>query len=385
MAAACFCTPLRSAPPAGEPDTAQVLSRRDALLEMYRRDPVARQAIGVEIATLETVLANRALRERRFEEATERYRSALLYKDDLEPARAGLVACLIQTEQLDYALSEAQVGLSRLPQSADLLALQGEVLYRLNRLDEAVASWKQSLAARPDTGLQQRVAQVENERQRTEQFRTSEAPHFTLQYDGDRLGTAMEDALLTALEETYNEYVRTFDHIPDAVITVILYTRQTFQDITEAPSNVEGLFDGKVRLPMGGLSNLTSSARAVARHEVAHAFIHSKTRGAAPRWLHEGIAQWLEPRSSRSQGPALAREARQRGPEAPVPFSYPAALSQVEYLVDAYGAHGLMDLLQRLHDGMGMDAALRETYRCDTRGLGSEWGQWLARSFPGGR
>jgi hypothetical protein len=263
--------------------------------------------------------------------------------------------------------------------------LQGEVLYRLNRLDEAVAAWKQSLAARPDPGLERRLAQVENERRRTDQFRTSEAPHFTLQYDGERLSAAMEDALLAALEETYDEYVRAFDHLPDAVITVILYTRQTFQDVTEAPSNVEGLFDGKVRLPMGGLSQLTPSARAVVRHEVAHAFIHSKTRGAAPRWLHEGIAQWLEPRSGRSHGAALAREARQRGPEAPVPFSYPAALSQIEYLVDTYGAHELMDLLERLRDGLGIDAALRETYRCDTRGLDSEWGQWLARSYPGGR
>lgn len=352
---------------------------------MHRRDPVAREALARDIAALETMLGHRVLRERRPEEAIERYRSALLFYDGLEQTRAGLVAALLQTEQIDYALSEAQSGLVRHPQSADLLTLQGESLYRLNRLDEALASWRQALAVRPNPDLEHRVSQAERERRTTGEFRTSEAPHFTLQYDGERLSAAMENEILSALEEAYDEFVRTFDHLPEATITVVLYTRQAFRDVTEAPAGVEGLFDGKVRLPMGGLTRLTPGARGVVRHELAHAFIHSKARGSAPRWLHEGIAQWVEPRSARRHGPSLAREAVRRGPEAPVPFSYVASLSQIEYLVQTYGEHELIDLLDRLRAGMGIDAALRETYRLDTQGLNGEWSQWLERSFGEGR
>ncbi len=367
-----------------EPTDEDLARRRDELIEMHRRDPVARGALARDIAALETLLGHRALSSRRPEQAIERYRSALLYSSEQEHARAGLVAAHLQAEQPEYALSEAHIGLAQSPRNADLLALQGEALYRLNRLDEALASWRQSLQERPDPALDGRIAQVEREQKTSQAFSTSEAPHFTLQYDGERLAPRVEEEILSTLEEAYDEFVRTLDHLPDTVITVILYTRQAFRDVTEAAPNVEGLFDGKVRLPMGGLTRLTPGARAVVRHELAHAFIHSKTRGTAPRWLQEGIAQWLEPRSARGSGAALAREARKRGSDAAVPFSYPAALSQVEYLVETYGAHELVDLLARLRDGIGVDAALRDVYRTDSRGLGGEWAQWLARSHPGG-
>lgn len=386
---ALFCL-IASLPPrlsaASEPSSEQLRARRYELVEMHRRDPVARDALAREIANIDAYLGDIAYKEHRLDEAVNHFRSSLLYNDGLEPARVGLVVSLVRTEQLQDALSEAFAGVARHPNSADLLTLEGEVLYRLNRLDETVPAWRQALAIRPDSALQKRLEQVEHELNRTESFRTSEAPHFTLQYDGDRLEADLEESIVEVLEEGYDEFVRKLDHIPDSTITVILYTRQAFRDITRASSNVEGLFDGKMRLPMGGLTHLSRAARATARHELGHAFVHSKTRGRAPRWLHEGIAQWLEPRSSGSRSASLAREARRRGLDAAVPFSYPSSLSQVEYLIDAYGAYELLDLLEHLRNGMGVDTALRESFRVDTRGLGSEWAHWLDRNHPeGGR
>jgi tetratricopeptide (TPR) repeat protein len=365
---------------AQEPDTADLVRRRDALVEMHRDNP----ALGRDIAMLETLLGHRALREQRHDEAIARYRSALVYHDDLEPARVGLILSLMKTDQLDYALSESQTALARHPGSADLLRLYGEALYRSNRLEEALSAWRRAVAQGAGADLEGRIAQVQNEQQKTGSYLSTEASHFTLQIDGERPAPALESEIVTVLEETYSEFARTLDHLPAADITVILYTRQMFRDITQAGPGVEGLFDGKVRLPLGGLTRLTPGARATVRHELAHAFIHSKTRGRAPRWLHEGIAQWLEPSSARSYGAALAREARRRPPDAPVPFSYPAALSQVEYLVETYGAHDIPRLLDRLRDAADLDSALRDTYRVDSRGLGSEWSLWLARAFPPG-
>jgi tetratricopeptide (TPR) repeat protein len=383
----CLLTLLPLAPSiAREPGTGELQQRRSELLEMHRRDPVARDALAREIARIDTLLGQIALRESRPEQAINHFRSALLYDDGLEVARVELIVSLLKIEEVHDALSEAFSGVARHPDSADLLTLQGEVLYRLNRLDETVAAWRQALALRPEPGLRERLEQVERELERTESFRTSEAPHFTLQYDGDRLDPDLEEAIVEALEEGYDEFVRTLDHLPEATLTVILYTRQAFQDITEAPTTVGGLFDGKVRLPMGGLSHLSRAARATVRHELAHAFVHGKTRGRTPRWLHEGIAQWLEPRSTGSRAATLAREARRRGLDSEVPFSYANALSQVEYLIDYYGTHELLDVLENLREGMSTDDALRETYRVDTRGLWSEWARWLDRNHPeGGR
>ncbi len=371
---------------ARELDIEKLKERRADLLEMHRRDPVAREALAHEIAKIDTYLGDVALRAHQPGEAASHFRSALVYDEAHETARVGLIVSLLQTEQLRDALSEAFSGVAQHPDSADLLTLEGEVLYRLNRLDETVPAWRQALALRPDPALQERLEQVERELNHTESYRTSEAPHFTLQYDGDRLDPNLEEAIVDTLEEGYDEFVRTLDHIPDATVTVILYTRQEFRAITDASSNVKGLFDGKVRLPMGGLTYLNRAARATVRHELVHAFLHFKTRGRTPRWLHEGIAQWLEPRSSGSREISLAREARRRGLDAPVPFTYPNALSQVEYLIDYYGTHELLDLLEHLRDGLSVNAALRDTYRFDVAGLGSEWARWLDRKHPeGGR
>ena len=221
-------------------DIENLQERRSDLLEMHRRDPVAREALAREIAKIDTYLGDVALRAHQPTEAAGHFRSALVYDETHETARVGLIVSLLQTEQLQDALSQAFSGVAQHPDSADLLTLEGEVLYRLNRLDETVPAWRQALALRPDSALQERFEQVKRELNRTESYRTSEASHFTLQYDGERLDPDIEEAIVDTLEEGYDEFLRTLDHIPDATITVILYTRQEFRAITDAPSNVKG-------------------------------------------------------------------------------------------------------------------------------------------------
>ena len=57
---------------------------------------------------------------------------------------------------------------------------------------------------------------------------------------------------------------------------------------------VTGLFDGKIRLPAGGALPTRRELERILAHEYAHAVVHDLTRGRAPRWLHEGLAQALD-------------------------------------------------------------------------------------------
>ena len=52
---------------------------------------------------------------------------------------------------------------------------------------------------------------------------------------------------------------------------------------------------------------MTSELAHVLKHELAHSFINKLSGGRCPPWLHEGIAQFLEPRSLGSNGRQLSR------------------------------------------------------------------------------
>ena len=110
--------------------------------------------------------------------------------------------------------------------------------------------------------------------------------------------------MLDYLEEQYWQITETFRHSPPQPITVQLFPEREFRSVTLAPDWAGGVYDGKIRVPLGGLTRLTPDARRVLVHELTHAVVHSKSRGGAPRWLHEGLAQMAEGRT------LLRRDAR---------------------------------------------------------------------------
>ena len=77
---------------------------------------------------------------------------------------------------------------------------------------------------------------------------------------------------------------------------MILYTEQAFADITRAPSWVGALNDGRIRIPVQGLTSVTPELAHELKHELTHSFIGQKTHNRAPTWLQEGVAQYMEGR-----------------------------------------------------------------------------------------
>jgi hypothetical protein len=76
---------------------------------------------------------------------------------------------------------------------------------------------------------------------------------------------------------------------------VTLYTEQQFHDLTGAPEWSDGIFDGRIRVPvMGAQQNLPEFDRVLA-HELTHAMITGLAPRGVPPWLHEGLASYFEP------------------------------------------------------------------------------------------
>src|ERR1700722_1295744 len=95
------------------------------------------------------------------------------------------------------------------------------------------------------------------------------------------------------------------NYSPPEPIGVILYTGQQFEDMTRAPAWVGAMNDGRLRVPVQGLTSVTDQLSRVLRHELTHSFLQQKTRGRCPTWLQEGIAQWIEGRRSGASASAL--------------------------------------------------------------------------------
>src|SRR5260370_27128360 len=104
--------------------------------------------------------------------------------------------------------------------------------------------------------------------------------------------------MLRTLEAHFSAIESELNYTPPEPIGVILYTRQAFADITRAPGWAGALNDGRIRVPVQGLTQLTPELSRVLKHELTHSFVRQKTHAPAPTWLQEGLAQWMEGKSS---------------------------------------------------------------------------------------
>ncbi len=114
------------------------------------------------------------------------------------------------------------------------------------------------------------------------------------------------------MENQYQDLGRQLSYEPAENIIVILYTQREFVDITEAPSWAGALNDGKLRIPIGGVTAMNPELQRVLKHELTHSFIASLAGGRCPVWLNEGVAQLMEPRSASMYAQSLAPLFQQR-------------------------------------------------------------------------
>ena len=322
---------------------------------------------------------NAAFQARDFETASRRFREVVRLRPDAVGSRVGFAAAEIALGREYGALPVVLDGLARHPESAELHELLGDLRNREERLADALSSWRESFRLAPSDRLRERIEKAERELHASRDYAFTAAPHFNLRYDGE-IDPDLAAAVLEALESTYAELSSTYRHAAGAPITVLLYPKQTFRDVTQSAENVVGLFDGKIRIPLGGLSRINPQVERVLAHELTHAIVQAKTRGNCPRWLHEGLAQLSEPRPlSRSDRIKLARTVRPENPDTwpDAAFTYPMALAFTLHLQEQRGHDVLVSVVERLGEGAALDEALSTYYGRDYAGCVREWAETL--------
>ena len=327
---------------------------------------------------------NAALTAREFETAALRFYEVMKAEPDAVGPRIGYAAAEMALGRDAMALPVILDGLAHDPGSADLHEVFGVLRDREERVEDALASWREAFRLAPSDRLRERIVKAERELSAGRDYAYSAAAHFTLRYDG-ALDQDLVAQLTDFLEDRFRDLTGSYRHSPSQSITVLLYPQQAFHDVTQAGSEIAGLYDGKIRVPMGGLKKLDPEAKRVLTHELAHAIVASKTRGNCPRWLHEGLAQSAEPRTLKRSDVIVLKRTVRADSAATWPdqaFTYPAALSFTRFLEERRGFDLLIVLLGRLGDGETPDAAFSALYSATFAELAANWAESL-QTEPG--
>ncbi|MEW6776468.1 MAG: hypothetical protein AB1405_09260 [Bdellovibrionota bacterium] len=270
-----------------------------------------------------------------------------------------------------------------------------ELAYYRHDLPRARELLSKEEPGRREGDVRQLRAKLEQEFGIESEFRETlgdEDGHFRVLFDGAQNAQAAYGAR-TILEQARRDVGRALDFLPQDKIGVVLYTKVQYRSALNAPDWAGALYDGKIRLPTGGLGSTAYPLKDTIYHEYVHAAVNRLGGENVPAWLHEGLAQALEPAArayrfqeydiqGRGSFPISRLERTFSGLSGPaVPIAYGTSKSFVGYLLQQHGGmRKIKALLAELSEGATPSSALRNVYGLDEDVLNQRWREAVERS-----
>ncbi len=330
--------------------------------------------------------------------AIDQYQEALVFAPDSVPLLLNLASLDLRQSHFADALGPLQhardVSADTGLQAAIVAKLMGWAYYGLNKPDQAIKEWTLSEQLRPDPEVEHALAKVQKDQNEEAGYHEGNTVHFTLKYYGGAAPELAREILLT-LEDDFTDIQSQLDYTPSSQISVILYTQQAFEDITRAPGWVGAIYDGRLRIPVQGLTSVTPDLAHVLKHELTHSFITQKSDGRAPVWLQEGVAQWMEGKRSTEDAAALVSAARQgsvpslkslegswmslSGDSAAMAYAW--SLAVVESIIQNGGTTDISRLIDKTATATTPEDAVREALHCDYNDLQQQTVEYLKMEY----
>ncbi len=180
------------------------------------------------------------------------------------------------------------------PDNLNSLVLLGDIKYLSQKMDEAKTLWEKVLKIAPDykyrKDLEGKIAKLDKEANVEKDYRSTGMDQFEIKYS--REGARLSYNVRYYLQEAYRLLGQDFDYRPDYRITVLISDREQFETLSGWPAGTQGLYDGKIRLPLIGADYTPDHIRGIVWHEYTHLLVEDLSKGKAPAWLNEGLAYY---------------------------------------------------------------------------------------------
>lgn len=369
--------------------------------------------------------------QQRFEEAAEAFGSALAIEPDSQPVRkalAGAHAALgeshLRAGRLRQGLEVLEKAIAVFPDNAgyrQLLALvnfrvgdmraarreidrareldpdnaaarelSGDIHARDGQLNQALGEWAAAAETGGSHALSEKIARGRREMDAEAGMERESSRYFTVLYE-QGVPRDLVRGFFEALDRAFDSLHDRLGEYPRDAITVILYAKTAFKDVTRAPDWAGGLYDGKIRIPVGGLTTVAEAVglQSLLVHEMTHAFLFRMAPAGLPLWFNEGLATtfqgWdtarIKTYFSEHPPEALSTLASVdrglRGLHGDVTPAYAAARLAIGELEEMRG----FGAVRRVISGVGAGGAFPEVFQDEMRMDLSEFEDRWRRSF----
>ena len=312
-----------------------------------------------------------AIEDQRFGDALEVFTKAMA----LEPGDAnfcfgaGVAAFMLGQNHVAQARFECALALNPSYQPATVWL--GDLHYRAGRLEEAIAIYEAARQRSPSANaLQEQLAAWRKEHDLQRRFREVRTEHFTALFEA-ATDEPLAREVVERLEAAYWRVGKTLGVFPAEPVTVVLYTREEFRDITRLASWSVAAYDGRIRVPLGGVRDQREELDRVLSHEFVHAVVAMVGGRTVPAWVNEGLATVLEPAGPEdAEAPLLRTDERPplsklhrsfvRFSKRDAEIAYASAARAVRRLLEQRGPAAIVALLEDLARGAPFASAFHQ-------------------------
>ncbi len=362
-----------------------------ALLKEAQQKQPYDETIRENLRAAYTATGQMLVSKQRYEEALSVLYDAQQFDDSQQPfwvMRGYAYLRLEKYQEAEVELQEAR-GMGR--PDANILFMLGQIYYNTDRMYEAFDVLESAELYDPgNPAVNQMLEKVRRELAVEKEMDKTYGGHFVISFEGDDNSSLGRD-VLDVLEDAYNWIGGRLDHYPEQQVTVILYSRRQFSELTNSPDWAGGLYDGKIRLPVGGITKVDDRVRGLLYHEYMHVVVRDITGGKVPVWLNEGLAEMSERQVNDKPLQILDKAIKQ---DKLIPFevlersffqlkgrqvllAYEQSYDLVRFMIDRYGWHNMRDLLFALRDNQTFFAAMETVLGIDSMTYKSLQRRWL--------
>ncbi|HEV7503916.1 MAG TPA: hypothetical protein VGS07_03300 [Thermoanaerobaculia bacterium] len=271
-------------------------------------------------------------------------------------------------------------------QLADLLAAEGN-------FDTALKLVAKANSELPFEAGDARIRQIQMEKRLAVSSEIYRSPHFEIHYPPLRGEAFAKDA--ARILEAERSRLQAWIPLSSSKSTEVhILHFDDFQAGYSPGLDILGLYDGKIRVPLGDAPRFVPFVVSILTHELAHAMIAERTGDRAPHWFQEGLAQHVEmvqenvnpiqgyrDKSNLLGFPLLEPAIGSLSP-ALIAIGYDESRWTLHYVEHRYGRAGIHRLLDAFNAGKTTDQAIA-TLGTTTAQFDHDVWQWGVTEAPG--